>query len=85
MAAIAALDPPLEPPGVFARFHGLRVGPYRRLVVFAVEPNSGVFVLPTTIAVSAVIFQTHPWKSKCLGSLVYVPPAARRRSTTTES
>ena len=53
MAAIAALDPPLEPPGVFARFHGLRVGPYRRLVVFAVEPKSGVFVLPTTMAPAA--------------------------------
>src|SRR5215831_8607219 len=48
--AIAAADPPLEPPGVRERFHGLRVVPKTRLRVKAVYPNSGVFVLPIGIA-----------------------------------
>src|SRR5215217_5676130 len=52
-AAIAAPDPPLEPPGVRSRFHGFRVTPKTRFFVSPVKPNSGVFVLPTTIAPAA--------------------------------
>src|SRR5215475_907867 len=49
-AATAADDPPLEPPGVRARFHGFRVVPKTWFFVNAVEPNSGRFVLPIAIA-----------------------------------
>jgi hypothetical protein len=34
--AIAADEPPLEPPGVRSRFHGLRVTPKSRFFVIAV-------------------------------------------------
>ena len=34
--AIAAAEPPLEPPGVRSRFHGERVTPYTRFLVIAV-------------------------------------------------
>src|SRR5882672_1262348 len=49
-AATAAEEPPLEPPGVRSRFHGLRVIPKSRFFVKAVEPNSGRFVLPIGMA-----------------------------------
>src|SRR5271166_1092862 len=52
-AAIAADDPPLDPPGVRSSFHGLRVSPNSRFLVMAVQPNSGALVLPTTIAPAA--------------------------------
>jgi len=46
--AIAAAAPPLEPPGVWARFHGLLVRPLARESVTAFSANSGRFVLPNT-------------------------------------
>jgi hypothetical protein len=46
-AATCAAAPPLDPPGVRSRFHGLRHAPFSTDSVTAVEPNSGVFVLPT--------------------------------------
>src|SRR5918998_6068190 len=52
-AATAAAAPPLEPPGVFWRFHGLRVAPKTRLSVSGLQPNSGVLVLPSRIAPAA--------------------------------
>ena len=52
-AATAALAPPLEPPGVRSRFHGLRVTPKRRLCVAPIQPIVGVFVLPSWIAPAA--------------------------------
>src|ERR1700704_6043080 len=52
--ASATAPPPVEPPGVSAGFHGLRVTPKTSLKVFAPAPNSGVFVLPTTIAPAAL-------------------------------
>src|SRR5579871_5529366 len=48
--AIAADEPPDEPPGVFSVFHGLRVIPVSGLSVTAFQPNSGVVVLPTRTA-----------------------------------
>ena len=45
-AAAAAEAPPLEPPGVFALFQGLRVVPVKALSVTPFQPNSGVVVLP---------------------------------------
>src|SRR5229473_1077126 len=52
-AANAAELPPEEPPGVRSGFHGLRVLPKSRFFVNGVKPNSGVLVLPTTIAPAA--------------------------------
>ena len=51
--AIAAEEPPLDPPGVRSRFHGLRASSKSRFLVIAVAPNSGALVLPTTIAPAA--------------------------------
>src|SRR5690349_4167898 len=45
-AATAAADPPLDPPLVLVRSHGLWVGPKISGSVNGVSPNSGVFVLP---------------------------------------
>src|SRR5687768_1263932 len=46
-AATAAAEPPLEPPGEWSRFQGLRVGPKRRGSVEGASPISGVLDLPT--------------------------------------
>ena len=46
-AATAAAAPPLEPPALWPRFHGLRVGPNSRGSVDGAMPISGVFDLPT--------------------------------------
>jgi len=46
-AATAAPDPPLDPPGVCAVFHGFFVGPCSDGSVTPTSPYSGVFVLPT--------------------------------------
>ncbi len=51
--ARATAPPPVEPPQVSAGFHGLRVGPKTALKVLAPAPNSGVLVLPRTIAPAA--------------------------------
>ena len=49
-AASCADAPPLEPPGVRSRFHGLRVMPVSALSVTPFQPNSGVQVLPRSTA-----------------------------------
>src|SRR2546430_17273617 len=46
----AATAPPEEPPGVLRVSHGLRVTPVNGLSVTPFQPNSGIVVLPTTIA-----------------------------------
>ena len=51
--ARATAAPPLEPPHVRARFQGFRVAPKTALIVLPPAPNSGVLVLPTTIAPAA--------------------------------
>src|ERR1700675_412218 len=51
--ATATADPPEEPAGLNAGFQGLRVTPNTSLKVLAPAPNSGVFVLPSTIAPAA--------------------------------
>ena len=43
-AATAAAEPPLEPPGVRDRSHGLRVAPHKSFSATGRMPNSGVFV-----------------------------------------
>ncbi len=57
-ADTAAADPPLDPPGVVSRFHGLRVIPQARLAVKLNVPNSGGAVLPTGTAPAARIRPT---------------------------
>jgi hypothetical protein len=52
--ASATAAPPLEPPHVSAGFHGLRVTPNTALKVLPPAPNSGVLVLPTTMAPAAL-------------------------------
>ena len=52
--ARATAPPPVEPPGVSVGFHGLRVTPKTALNVLAPAPNSGVFVLPSTMAPAAL-------------------------------
>ena len=52
--ASATPAPPLEPPQVSAGFHGLRVAPKTALKVLPPAPNSGVFVLPSTMAPAAL-------------------------------
>src|SRR6202035_5823491 len=47
-AAIAAAEPPEEPPAECSRSQGLRVRPKTALFVHAVQPYGGVLVLPTT-------------------------------------
>ncbi len=49
-AATAAAAPPLEPPGVWSVFQGLRVAPCRGVSVKCHWPTSGAWVLPITIA-----------------------------------
>ena len=52
-AARAADEPPLEPPGLRSRFHGLRVVPNTKFEVKPIQPNSGVFDFPMGIAPAA--------------------------------
>ena len=52
-AATAAAEPPLEPPGVHRRSHGLRVRPCKGLSVNPRKPNSEVLVMPRMTAPAA--------------------------------
>jgi hypothetical protein len=45
-ADTAAAAPPLEPPALRVRSHGVRAGPTTSLSVYDDSPNSGVLVLP---------------------------------------
>ena len=48
-AAMAAAEPPDEPPALRVRSHGLAVAPKSGFTVSALWPPSGVLVLPTTM------------------------------------
>src|ERR1700720_3500264 len=48
--ATATADPPEEPAGLNSGFQGLRVTPNTSLKVLAPAANSGVLVLPSTMA-----------------------------------
>ncbi len=52
-AATAAAAPPLEPPGVWSRFHGLRHAPNSSGSVYGIWPISDVLVLPNTFRPAA--------------------------------
>ncbi len=49
-AATADAAPPLDPPGVWSRCHGLRVAPNARVVVSTMTESSGIVVLPRMTA-----------------------------------
>ena len=61
-AATAEPAPPLEPPGVWPGFHGLRVAPKRLFSVTVIEPNSGVLVRPVRMNPAAT-------KASAIGSV----------------
>ena len=52
-AAVAAAEPPLDPPGVREVSHGFRVIPHASVSVKPQMASSGRFVLPSTIAPAA--------------------------------
>ena len=52
-AAVAAAEPPLDPPGVRDVSHGFRVIPHASVSVKPQMASSGRFVLPRTIAPAA--------------------------------
>src|ERR687883_84655 len=52
-SATAAALPPDDPPAFFPGAYGVLVGPTSRLSVTPLWPNSGVLVLPSTIAPAA--------------------------------
>ena len=56
--ATATAEPPDEPAGLSAGFHGLRVGPNSVLLVLAPQANSGVLVLASTMAPAALSRRT---------------------------
>jgi len=60
----ATADPPEEPAGVSAVFHGLRVMPNTALKVCAPAPNSGVLVLAQTTPPAASMRST-TWSEAC--------------------
>ena len=67
--ATATAEPPEEPAGLSAGFHGLRVGPNNALLVLAPQANSGVLVLASTIAPAALRRRTT--SSSSLGTLSF--------------
>ena len=56
--AIAAAEPPLDPPAVLELFHGFRQWSPNRFFVSPSNPNSGVFVLPNIMAPADFILLT---------------------------
>src|SRR5476649_688323 len=65
--ATATADPPEEPAGLSAGFQGLRVTPNTSLNVLAPAPNSGVLVLPSTMAPAA--FRRRTTSASSVGTL----------------
>src|SRR5207237_4833498 len=80
--ATAAAEPPLDPPGVYAVFQGLRVGPYSRGSVTGKMPISEVLVFPTINSPADLSRRTsslspcwtNPWKNR--HALVVQVPAS---------
>ncbi len=49
-AAVAAADPPEDPPGTLAVFHGFRTGPYQLVSFDEPMANSSMLALPSMTA-----------------------------------
>src|SRR5690625_1193458 len=54
----AAPDPPLEPPEIFSKFHGLWQGPKCGLLFVAPQAYSCIFNFPVKIAPASLNFST---------------------------
>src|SRR5262249_56713794 len=65
--AIAAASPPLEPPAVLVRSHGLFVRPNTAFSLRISMQNSETFVFPSTIAPAALSLETD--KASSAGTL----------------
>ena len=65
--ATATADPPEEPSGLSAGFQGFRVTPNTSLKVLAPAANSGVLVLPSTMAPAA--FRRRTASASSVGTL----------------
>src|SRR6185437_4884097 len=65
--ATAAAEPPDDPAGLSAKFHGLRVAPNTELTVFAPAANSGVLVFARMIA--PAVFRRHTTSASSTGTL----------------
>ena len=70
-AASAAADPPLDPPGEYCVFHGLRVTPQSLDQVTGAQLNSGVVVLACTMPPASMI--------RCTKALVCVRDVVAQR------
>src|SRR3954454_3716324 len=82
-AAVAEALPPEEPPGVRDVSHGLRQGPWRSGSETGRIPNSGRFVLPTTIAPAARRRRTGAvWWSGTQSAIEADPKVVRTPSVT---
>ena len=66
----AAPAPPLDPPGVWSGFHGLRVTPCASLSVYETVPNSGAFVMPRRMNPASTNRSTTKSDSVCGSQLV---------------
>ena len=75
-AATAAAEPPLDPPGVWSRFHGLRVCPNAGPSVNGHCPSSDVLVLPTITAPGGA---QPPHRLAVLRRRLELPGAAEQR------
>ena len=73
-AARAAAAPPLEPPGVRSRIHGLKVRPRSSLSVSQRRLNAGVFVRPIMIAPARFQFATGGQSLRAMRSLKAITP-----------
>ena len=81
-AATEAAAPALEPPGVLARFHGLRVMPVSGESPTPLQPNSLVVVLPITIAPAALTRSTGGASATAMLSAMQREPNAKRSPPT---
>ena len=81
-AATDAAAPALEPPGVFCRFHGLRVMPVSGESPTPLQPNSLVVVLPIRIAPARFARSTDGASAAAMLSAMQREPKAKRSPPT---
>ena len=74
--------PALEPPGVFCRFHGLRVMPVSGLSPTALQPNSLVVVLPIRMPPARFARSTGGASAAAMLSAMQREPNAKRSAPT---
>src|ERR1700678_4745130 len=80
--ALAAAHPPLDPPGVRAKAHGLLVRPYKRLSVSQAIRSSGVLVVPRMMAPAFLRRVTSGASSRATKPARSRVPASQRKTST---